>query len=344
MMHPPLQMNSRQQTDGEVTLRVRGLTVEFDTAAGLVRAVDSVDFDLPHRRVLAIVGESGSGKTTVAHAIARILPDDTARISAGAVLLGGRDLMRIPTDQMWRVRGREVALVFQEPMTSLNPVYTVGRQIVESIRQHERMSRRVARERAADLLHRVGISDPQRRLDEYPHQLSGGLRQRVMIAMALACGPSVLIADEPTTALDVTVQAQVLNLLLALKDEYSMSIVLITHDLGVVAQTADDVLVMYAGRVVERGPVARVFEVPRHPYTKGLLACVPKLSSFADPVPPRLVAIEGVAASGLSLPVGCAFAPRCPRAFGRCLTERPQLVERSPGEAVACFLADEVAR
>ena len=336
-------MSQARSSEPDTALSVRGLTVDFVTASGPLRAVDSVDLHVPPRSVLAIVGESGSGKTTVAHAIARILPEGSARVAGGQVWLRGRDLLRVPAEEMWRVRGREVALVFQEPMSSLNPVYTVGHQIVEAIRQHERVTRRIARERAAGLLRRVGISDEWRRLDAYPHQLSGGLRQRVVIAMALASGPSLLIADEPTTSLDVTVQAQVLDLLLALKDEYAMSIVLITHDLGIVAQTADDVVVMYAGRVVERGPVGRVFARPRHPYTRGLLACVPRLSSFAAPVPPRLAAIEGVVASGLERSRGCAFASRCPSAVDRCRLESPPPKQWAPGDEAACFLAEEAA-
>jgi oligopeptide/dipeptide ABC transporter ATP-binding protein len=297
----------------EPLLEVRGLGVGFQTDDGLLTAVDDVSFSLERGRTLGLVGESGCGKSVTARALMRLLEHPSGRILRGEVRLDGRDLLPLPIEAMRQVRGREIAMIFQEPMTALNPVHRVGRQIVENLLLHEPLSPQAALKRAVELLDWVGIPAPDRRIDEYPHQLSGGMRQRVMIAMALSCNPKVLIADEPTTALDVTVQAQILDLIRRLQKQTGMAVLLITHDLGVVAETCDEVAVMYAGRLVERAPVHELFAHPLHPYTRGLLDCLPKL----DQVPKTpLPVITGRVPGLRDLPSGCRFAPRCPKARG----------------------------
>jgi peptide/nickel transport system ATP-binding protein/oligopeptide transport system ATP-binding protein len=316
----------------EPLLRVENLRTVFRTSGGEVAAVDGVSLEVPRGRTLGIVGESGCGKSVLSLSIMRLL-SHPGRIAGGRVLLEGRDLAALSAAEMRAVRGRDIAMIFQEPMTSLNPVHRVGFQIAEAIRAHEpRASAAELRERGIAALKRVRIPSPERRFDEYPHQLSGGMRQRVMIAMALACSPRLLIADEPTTALDVTVQAQILDLLRDLQAETGMAIILITHDLGVVAEMADEVAVMYAGRVVERAPAAALFEDPQHPYTLGLLGSIPRLDEERE----RLLAIAGAVPPPFALPKGCRFHPRCPFAEEACRTETPPLREVVPGHEAAC--------
>jgi oligopeptide/dipeptide ABC transporter ATP-binding protein len=324
-------------------LRVKGLRVGFATEGGELQAVDGVSFDLAPGEVLAIVGESGSGKSVTAQTIIGLTRSPNARIE-GSVRLRDTELMNASEAQLRRFRGEQIAMVFQDPMTSLNPVYRVGDQIVEAIRAHGRdLDKRKARERAVELLDSVGIPDAKRRVDDYPHEFSGGMRQRAMIAMALALEPDVLIADEPTTALDVTIQAQILELLDQLNRERNLATILITHDLGVVAEVADRVLVMYAGRVVEEGTLDEIFYDPQHPYTWGLLGSLTRLDR---PRPQRLPQIRGAPPSLLDLPTGCAFRPRCPHAFGRC-TELPGLEGRlaeAPDHRDRCWLSPEQKR
>ena len=289
--------------------------------------------------VLGIVGESGSGKSVTALTIMGLLPQPPARIAAGSIRFDGQDLTKLSDTAMQQIRGPGIAMVFQEPMTSLNPVFTIGEQIIETIRAHERLSTRVQRARAIAMLDKVGIPSASRRLDDYPHQLSGGQRQRVMIAIALCCNPRLLIADEPTTALDVTIQAQILDLLLDLRDEFGMAMIIITHNMGVVAETADRVLVMYAGRVVEQAPVAGIFDRPLHPYTRGLLSCVPSLEQETE----RLTAIPGTLPEPARRPPGCRFAPRCDLSIDACTAALPALRPLAPAHDVACIRADEAA-
>jgi peptide/nickel transport system ATP-binding protein/oligopeptide transport system ATP-binding protein len=317
-------------------LKVEGLRVGFNTEDGLLQAVDGVSFELGAGEVVAIVGESGSGKSVTAQTIIGLTRSPNARIE-GSVGLRGEELLDASDTDLQKVRGKEIAMIFQDPMTSLNPVYRVGDQIVEAIRAHEQVSEAEARRRTIELLGSVGIPDPERRVDDYPHEFSGGMRQRAMIAMGLALEPSVLIADEPTTALDVTIQAQILRLMGDLNRKRNLATILITHDLGVVAEVADRVLVMYAGRVVEAGTLDEIFYDPQHPYTWGLLG---SLSRLDRPRPKRLPQISGVPPSLLSPPQGCAFRPRCPHAFERC-TEVPGLEERvaeAPGHRDRCWL------
>jgi oligopeptide/dipeptide ABC transporter ATP-binding protein len=332
---------------GEPLLSIEHLTTSFHTDRGVLRAVDDVSLSLEKARTLALVGESGCGKSVTALSIMRLVPSPPGEIETGKIVFGERDLMKLDDRAMRRVRGDEISMIFQEPMTSLNPVYSVGAQIVEAIRIHKKMGRRAARARAVEMLRLVGIPSPEDRVDSYPHQLSGGMRQRVMIAMALSCDPSLLIADEPTTALDVTIQAQILDLLRRLQDELKMSILFITHDLGVVAEFASDVVVMYAGRIVEVGSVTRIFERPLHPYTQGLLASVPPLdSSKLGGKPRRLTTIEGMVPDLVNPPMGCRFADRCslrakkPEGFERCTEEEPELRELGADARVRCHLAE----
>ncbi|WBV42199.1 ABC transporter ATP-binding protein [Pseudoroseomonas cervicalis] len=316
-------------------LRLEGLRTVFKTSSGLVRAVDGIDLSVPRGRTLGIVGESGCGKSMLSLSIMRLVPPP-GKTTEGRILLEGRNLLDLSTAEMRQVRGGQIAMIFQEPMTSLNPVHTVGRQITEAMRVHSpKASPSQLRDEAIAALKRVRIPSPERRFDEYPHQLSGGMRQRVMIAMALACRPKLLIADEPTTALDVTVQAQILDLLRELQEETGMSIILITHDLGVVAEMADEVAVMYAGRVVERAAARAIFEDPQHPYTLGLLGSVPRLDEDRD----RLLAIDGSVPPPFAFPAGCRFNPRCPFAIGPCRSEMPALREITPGHEAACLRA-----
>lgn len=319
-------------------LRVDGLQTHFFTDAGLVRAVDGVSFEVHAGQTLAVVGESGSGKSVSALSILRLVPQPPGRIVGGAIWFKGRNLLQLSDREMRQVRGKDISMVFQEPMTSLNPVFTCGEQIIETLALHERLGRQAARTRAIEMIDLVGIPSPEQRIDEYPHQMSGGMRQRVMLAMALACRPAVLIADEPTTALDVTIQAQILELIRRLQRELGMAVILITHDLGVVAETADYVAVMYAGQVVEYCDVGAAFRQPLHPYTAGLQASLPNLAHPQD----RLRVIPGSVPNPARFPRGCRFHPRCPVAQNRCLTE-PPLVEATPGHLSRCLRAAEIA-
>ncbi|UWQ21201.1 ABC transporter ATP-binding protein [Jannaschia sp. W003] len=315
-------------------LEVRGLRTAFSTREGSVYAVNDVSFDVKRGELLGVVGESGSGKSVTMMSLIGLLPMPPARIEAGEVLLEGEDLLKASPKRLREVRGGEVGFVFQDPMTSLNPVFTVGFQIMEPIRRHLGASKRQARERAVELLELVGIPGARQRLDDYPHQFSGGMRQRVMIAIALACDPKVLIADEPTTALDVTIQAQILELVHKLRDELGMSIVWITHDLGVVAQIADRVLVMYGGQVVEKAPVRSLFRDPRHPYTRALLKTIPSVTGERQP---KLQVIEGQPPILGDFPEACPFRDRCPLRFERCDRENPAREIVAPRHDVACF-------
>src|SRR3979411_3012240 len=318
----------------EPLLDVRNLSVSFRTENGLVRAVDRLSLSISVGEVVGVVGESGSGKTVSMMAVMRLIRDPNAVVE-GEVLLRGTDLMKLSQREMRAVRGGDIAMIFQDPMTALTPVYTVGWQIIEQLRAHERLTRRQARARTVELVAEVGISNPNRRIDDYPHQFSGGMRQRVMIAMALSCNPSLLIADEPTTALDVTIQAQILELMKRLRRDYGSSILLITHDMGVVSDLAERVAVMYAGSVVEEGSKADVFRDPQHPYTWGLLGSIPRVGR---PRVRRLAAIPGMPPSLIEPPEGCRFAPRCRHRFDKCAV-RPELLERvAPGRADACHL------
>jgi len=320
----------------EPLLRVRDLKTWFFTDEGVAKAVDGVSFDVGHRETLGIVGESGCGKSVTALSILRLIPDPPGRIVGGSIHFRGQDLAGLSEKEMRKIRGNDITMIFQEPMTSLNPVYTVGDQIMEVLRLHRDVSKEQARSRTIELLGRVRIPDPDQRVDEYPHQLSGGQRQRVMIAMALACDPALLIADEPTTALDVTVQAQILELLNHLQREFGMSIMLITHDLGVIAETAHRVVVMYAGVVAEVGTAEQVFGGPNHPYTEGLKASIPKLGEKRE----RLHTIPGSVPSPYEEIVGCLFQNRCPYVMEHCQREFPPLYEVESGHQNRCFLYD----
>jgi peptide/nickel transport system ATP-binding protein/oligopeptide transport system ATP-binding protein len=318
-------------------LAVQGLTVAFATGRGPVNAIESVDLSVAPGEILGIVGESGSGKSVTALAIMGLLPTPPARIMAGRIVFEGTDLLTQSERQMRRLRGPGIGMVFQEPMSSLNPVFSIGNQISETLGAHERLGPAARRARAIALLDRVGIPSAARRLDDYPHQMSGGQRQRVMIAIALACNPRLLIADEPTTALDVTIQAQILDLLLELRAERGMGVMLITHNMGVVAETADRVLVMYSGRVVEQSPASTLFDRPAHPYTRGLLACVPSLEVDLH----RLQAIPGSLPDPARRPHGCRFGPRCTLHLPACDTAMPPLLPVMPGHDAACIRAGE---
>ena len=320
-------------------LEVRDLHTRFNTLDGVVRAVDGVSFDVARGETLGIVGESGCGKSVTALSILRLIPPETGRIVQGSIRFEGTELTTLPEAAMKSLRGHRISMIFQEPMTSLNPVLTIGTQIAENVVRHLGVPWKAGRERAREMLDLVGIADSRRRLDEYPHQLSGGMRQRVMIAMALSCDPQVLIADEPTTALDVTIQAQILDLMLELKEKTGTAIVLITHDLGVVAETTERVVVMYAGRKVEEAPVEALFDTPLHPYTRGLMRAIPRLDVEADAAGkrPRLQEIPGIVPL-LTRPIpGCAFAARCELATERCRTTLPPAVEAGDGHTVACW-------
>ena len=318
-------------------LEVRDLRTYFHTEEGVARAVDGVSFAVGRGQTLGLVGESGCGKSVSAFSIMRLVPDPPGRIEAGQVLFKGRDLLALDEEEMRRVRGDDIAMLFQEPMTSLNPVLTCGFQIAEAVVLHQQVPMKEARVRAVEMLHLVGIPAPEQRIDEYPHQLSGGMRQRVMIAMALACNPDVLIADEPTTALDVTIQAQILALLESLQESLQMAIVMITHDLGVIAETADQVAVMYAGQIVEHAETPALFARPRHPYTRGLLRSIPRLDDEQE----RLDIIPGVVPDARAFPPGCRFAPRCPLADAHCRAETPPLEEIEAGHWASCWKAGD---
>ena len=317
----------------DVVLEVRDLVTSFDTDAGRLRAVDGVSFSVRRGQTLGIVGESGCGKSVSALSIMRLLPQPMGHIDSGQILFDGRDLTKIAPDEMRQIRGGRIGMIFQEPMTALNPVHTIGKQLSEVFLLHRTKDQAEAWKRSTEMLRKVGIPAPDVRMTEYPHQLSGGMRQRVVIAMALACEPSVVIADEPTTALDVTIQAQILELMQSLQRDMGLAIVLITHDLGVIAETCNEVVVMYVGRVAESGPVNDIFDHPSHPYTRGLLDSIPLLENKRKS---RLNVIEGMVPGLQDLPVGCRFQNRCPYRIEKCATQ-PPLEEVSPGHHAACW-------
>jgi oligopeptide/dipeptide ABC transporter ATP-binding protein len=320
-------------------LQIKGLKTWFHTEAGTAKAVDGVSFDIMPGEVVGLVGESGSGKSVTALSILRLIPDPPGRIMEGSILFKGQDLLKLSWEDIRAIRGREISMIFQEPMTSLNPVFTIGMQLMEVVLHHERISKKDAFDRCVEMLKLVGIPDPASRMNDYPHQYSGGMRQRVMIAMALACNPSLLIADEPTTALDVTIQAQILELMLKIKDERKdAAILLITHNLAVVAETCHRVIVMYGGKIQEIASVHELFRDPLHPYTQGLLASLPTVDGEKQK---RLRTIPGNVPSIMDLPVGCKFVTRCPVKIDRCATTEPELIEVSPGHWARCFLVGD---
>ena len=321
-------------------LEVRDLATHFFTRDGVVKAVDGISYDVKGGEVLGIVGESGCGKSVSALSIMRLVADPPGRIVGGSVVFEGRDLLVLNDSEMRRIRGNRIAMVFQEPMTSLNPVLTIGRQLTETLELHLGMSRSEADDRAIDLLRMVGIPDADGRLNDYPHQFSGGMRQRVMIAMALSCNPKLLIADEPTTALDVTIQAQILELMRDLAEQIGTALIIITHNLGVVARYADRVAVMYAGKLVEAGDPDDIYLKPRHPYTLGLLSSIPRLDSATGG---RLTPIDGAPPDLIDLPEGCSFAPRCSFAYDRCLVESPPMLTIESGHLSACWRSSDLA-
>lgn len=331
-------------TAAEPLLEVCDLQTQFRSQDGVVRAVDGLSYAVRAGETLGVVGESGCGKSVTALSILRLIPNPPGKIVGGSVLFEGTNLLELSEKEMERIRGNDISMIFQEPMTALNPLYTIGRQISESLVLHEGLSRRAAMARAVDMLRQVSIPEPESRAHSYPHQLSGGMRQRVMIAMALCCNPKVLIADEPTTALDVTIQAQILDLMRELQDKTGTAIVLITHDMGVVAENADRVVVMYAGRKVEEADVEELFERPAHPYTRGLLGSIPNVEEAARIVGERLrlSEIKGMVPSLTNLPAGCAFAPRCVYASAKCREAYPPLEEMRPRHWVACWHKDEI--
>jgi peptide/nickel transport system ATP-binding protein len=318
-------------------LEISGLKVHFRTDDGMVRAVDGVDIGIDRGETVSVVGESGCGKTVTAMTVLKLIAMPPGQIVAGKIMFEGRDIVPMSPAEMRAIRSKQIGIVFQEPMTSLNPVYTVGQQIAETVRHHEGLSKRAAMERAADMLRLVNIPSPERRVNDYPHQFSGGMRQRVMIAMALSCNPKLLIADEPTTALDVTIQAQILELLNEMKERLGMAVLLITHAMGVVAETAQRVIVMYAGKVVEEATVEDLFANPRHPYTQGLIRSIPRID-LAATTHTRLEAIPGTVPSLLNPPKGCRFAARCRYVTEACIAAEPPLVEKAPGHKAACIL------
>ncbi|MDI6771199.1 MAG: ABC transporter ATP-binding protein [bacterium] len=323
----------------EPLLSVRDLKTYFHTDEGVVRAVDGLTYDLAKGETLGIVGESGCGKSVHALSVMRLIPTPPGKIVSGEIWFEGRNLLTLSDEEMRHIRGNRIAMIFQEPMTSLNPVLTIGEQIAEAVILHQKLDKKTAWDRAADMLERVKIPLARERLKDYPHQFSGGMRQRVMIAMALSCNPSILIADEPTTALDVTIQAQILDLIRELQQEFHMSVIVITHNLGVVAEMTDNVVVMYAGKPVEHTDVNRVFRDPKHPYTWGLLHSIPKLHERKE----RLIPIEGQPPSLIDLPPGCPFAPRCPFAMEICVQEDPPDVDIQAGHYAKCYLYTEHA-
>ncbi|MDZ7842427.1 MAG: ABC transporter ATP-binding protein [Gammaproteobacteria bacterium] len=339
-MNTSIDNTARKETpgaDATPALRVAGLRAEFRTEAGTAVAVDGMSYDVQTGETLAIVGESGSGKSVTSLAVMGLIADPPGRVTAGEVWFEGRDLLKLSEREMQDVRGNKISMIFQEPMTSLNPVLSIERQMVEGIREHLGLGGSGARERALEMLRRVHIPAPEARLAEYPHQLSGGMLQRIMIAIALSCNPSVLIADEPTTALDVTIQAQILDIMRKLQDEFGTTIVLITHDMGVVAEMADRVIIMYAGRKVEEGSVERIFRDPRHPYTRGLLGALPKLGEAGAVGSRELDEIPGIVPALTDLPPGCRFAARCRYATDRCAAEYPPFEEKRPAQWAACW-------
>ncbi len=324
--------------DTSQILEIQDLRVHFHTLEGTVKAVNGVDFALNKSETLGLVGESGCGKSVTALTVLRLIPSPPARIASGRVLLNGENLVEVSNERMRRIRGGQISMIFQEPMTSLNPVFTVGHQIAEVFRIHQSLEGQALIDATVEVLRKVQIPSAQKRLKEYPHQLSGGMRQRVMIAMALACSPEILIADEPTTALDVTIQAQILDLMLGLREALGTAILMITHDLGVIAETAQRVVVLYAGKVMESGDVRTIFKRPFHPYTIGLLASVPRLGQRSRKGKTRLREIPGSVPSMYDLPLGCLFEPRCRGSMEICLKERPKLRTLEPGHQVRCWL------
>jgi len=324
----------------ERLLEVKGLKTYFFTSDGVVPAVDGITYHVDKGETLGIVGESGCGKSVTSLSVMRLIPDPPGKITAGQIFFEGENLLEKSGSEMRKIRGNQISMIFQEPMTSLNPVYTVGDQIAEAIELHQGLNRRDAMDKTVGMLKLVGIALPERRVKEYPHQLSGGMRQRIMIAMALSCNPKLLIADEPTTALDVTIQAQILELMKALKKELGMAIMLITHDLGVIAEMAQRVVVMYAGKIVEEADAISIFRSPLHPYTEGLLKSIPRL----DRAKGRLHVIEGVVPNPLYMPEGCRFHPRCPYAMDICRAQEPDFVQVSEERQVACWLKSKLAK
>jgi oligopeptide/dipeptide ABC transporter ATP-binding protein len=322
----------------EHLLEIKNLSTSFFMETGVAKAVDDVSFHIDKGEMLGLVGESGCGKSVTALSILRLVQSPPGKIVQGNILFKGRDLLELSDADMRRVRGNDIAMIFQEPMTSLNPVFTIGSQIIEAVRLHQNVGKKEARSRTVEMLKLVGIADPERRIDDYPHQLSGGMRQRAMIAMALSCNPDLLIADEPTTALDVTIQAQIMELLWKLQDEFGMAILLITHDLGVVAESADRMVVMYAGHIVEEGATLTVFDSPGHPYTRGLIESVPRL----DDIQRRLTVIKGTVPDAADLPAGCPFNPRCPLATEICFVKLPELEEIETNHSARCYHSDKV--
>ena len=319
-------------------LEVKNLTTSFFTDEGTIPAVDNVSFHINKGEILGVVGESGCGKSVTSLSIMGLVPNPPGKIVSGEILLNGEDLTKLPKKRMRQIRGNDVAMIFQEPMTSLNPVYTIGNQLVEAVRLHQKMDKKQARNRAIEIMKLVGLPRAEELIDEYPHQLSGGMRQRVMIAMAMVCEPKLLIADEPTTALDVTIQAQILRLMKKLNENYQTAIMLITHDLGVVAEVCKRVIVMYAGKIVEEGDVESIYENPKHPYTIGLIKSVPDVNQKID----KLYSIPGNVPKPGSIKQGCAFAARCEFAMNRCFSENPPLLNSGQGQSVRCFLHETV--
>jgi oligopeptide/dipeptide ABC transporter ATP-binding protein len=329
---------SRDRTNGEPLLAIRDLRTYFSSSDGVAKAVDGIGYDIFPGETLAVVGESGCGKSVTAFSVMRLIPQPPGKIVSGEILFDGRDLLKLSEQEMRDVRGNDISMIFQEPMTSLNPILSIGKQIAEAILEHQDRTPSEARELAVEMLGRVGIPSPEKRVDEYPHQLSGGMKQRAMIAMALVCRPKLLIADEPTTALDVTIQAQILDLLNELKSELDMSVLLITHDLGVVAEVADRVVVMYAGKIAETADVVDLFEHPLHPYTRALFRSLPSIESRRT----ELAVIPGAVPNPLDFPSGCRFRTRCPIARPDCATFDPPLLELRPNHFVACPYTDDV--
>jgi len=330
-------MSPVKPTNNEILIEVKGLKTHFFTDEGVSPAVDGVDYSVKKGETLGVVGESGCGKSVTALSILRLIPDPPGKIVAGDIRFEGRSLLKLTQNEMRKIRGNKISMIFQEPMTSLNPVYTIGNQISETLTLHQGLTSKEALERSVEMLRLVGIPSPARRVTEYPHQLSGGMRQRAMIAMALACNPSLLIADEPSTALDVTIQAQILDLMGSLKEELNTAIILITHDLGVVAESAARVVVMYAGKVVEEADVYQIFEAPLHPYTEGLLRSIPRIDLSAKKKQ-RLQEIAGVVPIPSRLPKGCHFHPRCPRVMDICSQQVPELKLEQNSHKVRCWL------
>ena len=322
----------------ELLLDIRGLRTQFFTDDGLARAVDGVSYSLEKGETVGVVGESGCGKSVTALSVLRLIPDPPGKIVEGEILFEGTDLLQLSAADMRRIRGNDISMIFQEPMTSLNPVFTIGNQITEAVRLHQGLNKKDALAKAVEALRLVGIPVPERRVHEYPHQLSGGMRQRAMIAMALSCNPKVLIADEPTTALDVTIEAQILDLMRTLQEELGTAIIMITHDLGVIADIARKVVVMYAGKIVEQAPVERIFASPNHPYTQGLLQSLPRVDKDASGAKQRLQEIPGIVPSLLNLPTGCKFASRCPSVMPQCKEQEPPLEPVAADHYSACWL------